>query len=489
MGLVADEVRLHRRHAVLPGLAALTVTWAVVLRAVPAAPRSELVPWVLFLDLATLGFLVAPALTVVERGNGVTAAHRLTRLRPVTALAVRVGVLAATAILAAGVVVVAGGAAWPRHLVAGVTLTSVLLSLLAVVMVGRGETLTGYLSRVPAVAVPLLVPALVRGLDVSDHPALALSPATGALQLLRGEADLASVAWACVCAVALAVAAVRIGFDVEPTTASSGGPRRHHAGSAGAWPTTAPGRWAAIRAFARADLRALRHDPLLLLLVASVPLLGGALRWLLGPGTPWIAERFGVEVGPWLPVAWAFVLVLHVPVSFGMVGGLLLLEDRDAGVLPGIAVTPAGLETLVRYRLATTALGGAAAAGCGLLLAGADHRAGAIGVLATAVVAGAVAVLPAVLLPSLARDRVQGVAVSKAVGLPLYLPIAWWLVAEPVGWLFALSPTGWAVRTAWATSPAAATAWALGGVAFVAAVVCSRRTPALAACAGRLVAA
>jgi hypothetical protein len=71
-------------------------------------------------------------------------------------------------------------------------------------------------------------------------------------------------------------------------------------------------------------------------------------------------------------------------------------------------------------------------------------------VVATALVSAAASTVPAMLLASLVRDRVAGMALMKAIGLPLYLPLAWWFVEGSAGWVFALVPTGWAAQALWA---------------------------------------
>jgi hypothetical protein len=159
------------------------------------------------------------------------------------------------------------------------------------------------------------------------------------------------------------------------------------------------------------------------------------------------------------------VLVLHVPLMLGSVAGLLLLEDRDAGLLPALGTAPGALATMLAHRLAATATLAASAVGGGLLLTGAGHPAGVVGLLATAVACGAVSTVPALLMGALGRDRAQGIALMKVLGVPLYAPLAWWYVGGPLGWLFALVPTGWVVRASWTASPLAATGLAAGGTA------------------------
>jgi len=444
--LLATEVTLHRRHGVVVATVVMTAVWIAVLTVLPAPVRVAAVPWLLLVDLATLGFFFVPALAVVERSNGVTAALRLTRLSPATALSVRLGTLAASALFAGTAVVLAAGLGWAPGILAGAVLTSLLVSLVAVLMVGRATTLTAYVSRAPAVAIPLIAPALVRGTGLWDGAVLALSPMTGAFDLLAGRWSWTTALWICVWLAGLWVAAVRVGFDTRPADqpvvarpnrstlrASSGYSHR-----------------SAIRSFARVDRRTLLDDRLLLLLLAGVPLIAGAVRWFNGPGLTWVHTRYGLDLTEHLPLVWAFVLVVHTPTMFGAVTGLLFLEDRDAGLLPAITTTRPSLPVLLAYRLATTALITGAMVAIALPLAGAHHPLGTAGTIATSLAAAAVSTVPAMLLATLAHDRVQGMALMKAISLPLYLPLAWWFIDHPAGWLLAAVPTAWAARTFWA---------------------------------------
>ncbi len=465
--LVVTELRLHRRHSMLAATGAMTAVWVVVLLALEPGWRAEAVRWVLFLELAILGFFFVPALAVIERSNGVTAALRLTRLAPSTALAVRVAALAVTALIAAAVVLPVSGLGWPPDVLVAVVLMSSLVSLLAVVMVGRATTLTAYMARVPAVAVPLILPALLYGTGLWQHRVLTLSPMTGALELLAGRWSWWTAAWILIWVAGLWVAAVRIGFDVAPraTGTSTTSPR--------VWPpasdTYRP--WSAALSLARADRRTILEDRILLLLLAGVPILALAVRWFSTTGLAWVGSRYGVDLTAHLPLIWAFVLVIHTPLMFGAMTGLLFLEDRDAGLFPALATTRSTLSTLLAYRLGATGVTTAILVMLGLPIAGAHHPAGIVGLVATGLAAGAVATVPAMLLASFARDRVQGMALTKAMGVPLYVPLAWWFVDGPTGWLFLIIPTAWTAQSFWAEEALVAAGFAFGGVTVSVALV------------------
>lgn len=456
--VVSTELKLHRRHGVFAGTAAMAFLWGLVLLLLPADLRPAALPWVLFLEVTALGFFFVPALAVLERANGITAALRLTGLPPGLALGVRLGTLVLTAVaISLPLMAISGG---PRPAVAGgVVLTTLLFSLVALVMVGRAANLTTFLARVPLVAIPLLAPALVHAAGVSDSLALLLSPATAGWDLLAGRATAPGIGWLLVWIAVLGAVALRIGFEVRPAGSL---PAEGLRGRPAILRRTGPARRGAVRSMAAVDLRTLMGDRILLLLLGGIPLIALALRWVTGPGVPWIDARYGFDLGPHIPAVQAFVLVAHLPVIFGALTALLFLEDRDAGLMPALAVTPAGVASLVAYRLAAAAVVTGLAVGGGMALAGAKHPAGWVGVLAVAAAGGCVAAVPVVVLASLAKDRVQGMALMKVITLPLYLPVAWWFVDGPAGRLFALIPTGLAAKALWAAEPLGAVGFAAG---------------------------
>lgn len=456
--MVSTELKLHRRHGVFAGTAAMAGLWSLVLLTLPVDLRPAALPWVLFLEVTALGFFFVPALAVVERANGVTAALRLTGLAPGLALTVRLGALVLGALVASLPLMAISGR--PEAAVAGgVVLTTLLFALAALVMVGRAANLTTFVARAPLVAIPLLTPALVHAAGISDSRALLLSPASAGWELLAGRATVTGVGWLLVWLVGLGAVALRIGFDVRPAEPPpAGGLRGRPAISLR--PGTGCG--GAVRSLAAVDLRTLLGDRILLLLLGGIPLIALGLRWVTGPGVAWIEGRYGFDLTPHIPALQAFVLVAHLPVIFGALTALLFLEDRDACLMPALAVTPAGVSTLVAYRLVATAAITALAVAGGMVLAGANHPAGWIGVLAVAVAGGCVGAVPVVVLASLAGDRVQGMALMKAITLPLYLPIAWWFVEGPAGWAFAVVPTGLAARALWTADPMAAAGFAAG---------------------------
>jgi hypothetical protein len=134
-------------------------------------------------------------------------------------------------------------------------------------------------------------------------------------------------------------------------------------------------------------------------------------------------ERFSRYVAPLALLVPAFLI--------GWVTGFLLLEDRDDGPLAAVAVTPVGKGGFFAYRATVTALVTAAVTLLGLRLMVPDlGLAYAIPVL---VLVPAEAVIAAVILPALARNKVEGLALTKLTNLGLLAPL---LAALPSSWRF-----------------------------------------------------
>jgi fluoroquinolone transport system permease protein len=459
-GLLRTEWRLLLRMWVIASAVIVTVLWSVAVLFIPASARPVVVPLILLMDLAALGFFFIPSLVVLERAEGVSAALRVTMARPGERLAVRAGLLTVASLVAAFALLLAAGHGPVLTVLAGVAATSLTFALLAYTMVGPFETLTAYMVRVPMVAVPLLLPALVTHLGIWDAWPAYLSPVTGQLELMSGRLSWIQVAWQVGWIWMLWILATRaVVSPVRPAPASA------VVGKPGQPLADAPySRWRAIRSFATADRVTLLRDPLLVLIVAGVPAVALAARLLSWGGIGWIRDRFGLDVTPYLPVAWGMLLVLHTPLMFGSIAGLLFLEDRDARLNPVIATTRASTETLLAYRLGALVVATAVMLPIGFAIAGVSHPAGWIGLAATVVAGAALAPLPAMAMAALAPNRAAGMALMKGIGLPLYLPLASWFVGFPAAIGFGIIPSAWPLWALWSDSAAASVATAVIGV-------------------------
>lgn len=220
----------------------------------------------------------------------------------------------------------------------------------------------------------------------------------------------------------------------------------------------------AVRALLRTDLRAARRDTLVGPLLLVVPALVAAVRLAAPPLRALVAQRYGIDLADYYPWALSALFGVQIPFMVGGIVGLVVLDERDDGTLAALQVTPLGLDGYARYRVATAVVLALALAGGGAWVSGlADGftlaRAAVVGVPVALLVP--VCAL-ALLVP--AANKVEGLAVMKALSFVLLAPLADWFVAA--GWtpVLAVVPTYWVVHGVWAAARGApAWPWALAG--------------------------
>jgi fluoroquinolone transport system permease protein len=201
----------------------------------------------------------------------------------------------------------------------------------------------------------------------------------------------------------------------------------------------------------QADLRRTVRDPIAVIL-GVLPVAVTMGWWLAAPA---VTARLLADPALVNMVA-LVVLVLLAPLMFGFVAGLMLLDERDEGVLNAVAITTIGTRGVMAVRMAAPAAWSFLLAVVILLLL-ADARPALM--LGVGLLAALQAPLMMLILATFAGNKVQGMALSKVAnvlvllgGLAVLLPAPWlWLAApSPHFWLTLLltDPPRTAVGTA-----------------------------------------
>ncbi|MEM6574985.1 MAG: hypothetical protein AAF736_11985 [Pseudomonadota bacterium] len=198
----------------------------------------------------------------------------------------------------------------------------------------------------------------------------------------------------------------------------------------------------------RADARSIARDSLLrwtLLLCVGVFL--PMLRWLPPWLNEWLLANYQFDLSPWYPLIQSTCLLI-APVMVGIIGGLMILDQRDDGVVDAMAVTPLGLKGFLAYRLLLPAV---VALLITLLMLGLVNLApitpGAV--VLTSLCAAPLAPLLALAIALLASNKIQGFAIAKANGLLTTPVIVAWFIEPPAQWAFALLPIYLPVKLCW----------------------------------------
>lgn len=134
-------------------------------------------------------------------------------------------------------------------------------------------------------------------------------------------------------------------------------------------------------------------------------------------------------------------VALLIPASLvGWVTGFLLLEDRDEGTLLALDVTPVGKSGFLAYRVGIAALVSLAITAYAWPLIVPHLTIGTMVLLALLIAADAVA--SAVILPAIARNKVEGLALTKLTNIVSIAPLIAFL-PTPFRYVAGIVPTYW----------------------------------------------
>lgn len=188
-------------------------------------------------------------------------------------------------------------------------------------------------------------------------------------------------------------------------------------------------------------LQAARRDAVMLVLLPAPFVVGALFRLLLPLLGRLLTAQTGLSLAPWYPLADGLLLAL-TPVLLTLSSAFLLLEECDEGIGRYFSITPAGRLRYLAARIGFPALWGFASAVLVVLAFGLSALP-LSRVLAGALVGALSGVAVALLVVSLAANRVEGLAASKLSGIALLGLLGAWFLPSPGRWLCAFLPSFW----------------------------------------------
>lgn len=201
------------------------------------------------------------------------------------------------------------------------------------------------------------------------------------------------------------------------------------------------------RTFGPVDLKNVRRDSLMIWL-PLIPLLVALLaRWGIPALTGWLLVAAQFDLRPYYPLIIGFFLPF--PAGFaGIVVGFLLLDERDDRTLLALLVTPLPLTNYLMYRLSVPLVAGTVMALGTYPLVGLLPLPGAT-LVVIALLSSFAAPILALVLASLAENKVEGLALQKLLSSILFLPVLAYFLPEPWQWLAGILPTYWPMKVFW----------------------------------------
>jgi len=225
----------------------------------------------------------------------------------------------------------------------------------------------------------------------------------------------------------------------------------------------------ALTTLSRGDVINIRRDSLMQFLLVYPLLLGLLMRWLIPWVTAGLVDTF--DLTPYYLFIASFFGLIIMPDLAGSLIGLLLLDERDENTLTALLVTPMPITTYVLYRAIAPTLISLVGILVLVPLIGIEvPPMGALVVVALSASLGAP--IFTLLLASLAKNKVEGVAVMKGMGVLLLAPMIAWFVPEPWQWLLGVFPTFWSAKAYWLAATGESYLWvALVGGVYAAGIV------------------
>ena len=180
------DLRLQWRYGFYYAGAFVTVVWIVLLRLLPPWTLVTAAPFVIFSDLAVVGYYFIAALALYEKGEATLFALVVTPLRFWEYLAARVTALTLLSLAMVAALAAAAGAGFnPLLLLLSAALTAVIAALAGFIAVAPFTSISSYLlpSGLPLVILGL---PLLPFFGVWQSPLFFLLPTYGPLLLLGG---------------------------------------------------------------------------------------------------------------------------------------------------------------------------------------------------------------------------------------------------------------------------------------------------------------
>ena len=207
----------------------------------------------------------------------------------------------------------------------------------------------------------------------------------------------------------------------------------------------------AFAAFGRNDLRNVRRDSILVTVVLG-PFAYAAAVWLVPALSEHVATVYGFDLAPFYPAITSAFQVLGPLMLLGAMCGLLLLEDKDQHTLAALRVTPVPIHVYALYRAAVTVALTTTSVIATLALSPIFPAALLVTAVPIGVLAGLNAVLVGLLMAAAANNKVEGLAIIRAIGvLVLLIPHIPFFADFDLSTelLFGIVPSYWPAKALW----------------------------------------
>ena len=213
----------------------------------------------------------------------------------------------------------------------------------------------------------------------------------------------------------------------------------------------------ALKALGPIDVRNIIRDPLLRWMVFLPLLIGVLIRWGVPILSTYLVGRFQFDLVPYYHLVMSAIL-LQWPILFGMIIGFLLLDQRDDQTITALQVTPLTLTGYLIYRISLPLVVSIMITLISFPIAGLVELR-FLPLFLAALLAAPLAPMFALFLATFAENKVQGFALTKAVGIVLWPPVFAYFIDSPWKLAFGIFPTYWPMKFFWLLTSGGGKIW------------------------------
>jgi fluoroquinolone transport system permease protein len=203
----------------------------------------------------------------------------------------------------------------------------------------------------------------------------------------------------------------------------------------------------ALLAFGRNDIRGTYRDPLLWMIVVAPVIWTTGVAFLTPLFTEMLEERYDFDLVPYYPLVLTAFLLLTSIIITGAIAAFLVLDEVDAGTLTALRVTPVSLSTFFAYRAGTVMVLTAVYVVATLSFSGILEPGLVPALIPIGLLGGLSAVVCLLLIVTVANNKIQGIAMVRALGMLMAgLPALPWFIDSAWNLAFGVLPPYWAAK-------------------------------------------
>ncbi|MCF8357607.1 MAG: hypothetical protein K9H26_02535 [Prolixibacteraceae bacterium] len=197
----------------------------------------------------------------------------------------------------------------------------------------------------------------------------------------------------------------------------------------------------------KSDWKIIGRDPMLFIAYLAPLLILCLVLFLFPIVSELTTQHFNFPLEGYFPFGYIFFLPL-VSMMIGMVYGFILLDERDAGLVSYLSVTPLGKTGYLSLRMIIPVVIAFVYNIVYILLTGLGKTLTPLEIVALSVIIAFEAPLMILFLGAFANDKVEGIAMSKGFGILLLAIIADYFFEGPWRWFLSIVPIWWVERAA-----------------------------------------